>query len=158
MPQRFSAERIDALISVLNVGFERGAVVTRLERQDRGFVEVPSEVYAPRVLAGIAGLKETLEDRAVPLFLLNPLGLFRRQLRDGHRRRWCYELDAEQLGDLRMRYGAGAVVVAGQEVPSPYSVGHSDFPDGEAMTWSERPPGAEGHRVGESLSALGATR
>ncbi len=28
------------------------------------FVEVLYEVYAPRVLAGISGLKDTLEDRA----------------------------------------------------------------------------------------------
>ncbi len=33
--------------------------------------------------------------------LLNPLGITRRQLWNGERRRWCYLLDAEQLGDLR---------------------------------------------------------
>jgi hypothetical protein len=33
-------------------------------------VEEPYEVYAPRVLAGITGLKDTLEDRALPLFML----------------------------------------------------------------------------------------
>jgi hypothetical protein len=66
---RGDRERFDALITVLNVGFERGGVVTRLERRGRAFVEAPSEAYAPRVLAGIAGLKETLEDRALPLFM-----------------------------------------------------------------------------------------
>ncbi len=50
-------ERFDALITVLNVGFERGGVVTRLEKRGDRFVEEPYEVYAPRVLAGIAGLK-----------------------------------------------------------------------------------------------------
>ena len=39
--------------------------------------------------------------------LLNPLGITRRQLWNGGRRRWCYVLDAGQLGDLRARYGAG---------------------------------------------------
>ena len=39
--------------------------------------------------------------------LLNPLGIARRQLWNGGRRRWCYVLDAEQLADLRARYGAG---------------------------------------------------
>ena len=63
-------DRFDALITVLNVGFERGGVVTRLEKRGDRFVEEPYEVYAPRVLAGIAGLKETLEDRALPLFML----------------------------------------------------------------------------------------
>jgi hypothetical protein len=67
---RGDKERFDALISVLNVGFERGGVVTRLEKRGERFVEEPYEVYAPRVLAGIAGLKDTLEDRALPLFML----------------------------------------------------------------------------------------
>ncbi len=66
---RGDRERFDALISVLNVGFERGGVVSRLERRGRLFVDSPSEVYAPRVLTGIAGLKETLEDRALPVFM-----------------------------------------------------------------------------------------
>ena len=63
-------ERFDALITVLNVGFERGGVVTRLEKRGERFVEEPYEVYAPRVLAGIAGLKDTLEDRALTLVML----------------------------------------------------------------------------------------
>src|SRR3989475_2704127 len=67
---RGDKDRFDALISVLNVGFERGGVVTRLEKRGERFVEEPYEVYAPRVLAGVAGLKDTLEDRAPPLFLL----------------------------------------------------------------------------------------
>jgi len=67
---RGDKERFDALITVLNVGFERGGVVTRLEKRGERFMEEPYEVYAPRVLAGIAGLKDTLEDRALPLFML----------------------------------------------------------------------------------------
>src|SRR5437667_9509984 len=45
--------------------------------------------------------------------LLNPLGIGRQQLRDGGRRRWCYVLQAEQLADLRARYGGA--VDAGEE-------------------------------------------
>ncbi len=67
---RGDKDRFDALITVLNVGFERGGVVTRLEKRGERFVEEPYEVYAPRVLASIAGLKDTLEDRALPLFML----------------------------------------------------------------------------------------
>jgi len=67
---RDDRERFDALIAVLNVGFERGGVVTRLERRDGRLVEEPYEVYAPRVLAGIAGLKDTLEDRALPVLMM----------------------------------------------------------------------------------------
>ena len=39
--------------------------------------------------------------------LLHPLGITRRQLWNGGRRRWCYGLEAGQLADLRARYGAG---------------------------------------------------
>jgi hypothetical protein len=67
---RGDKDRFDALITVLNVGFERGGVVTRLEKRGERFVEEPYEVYAPRVLAGITGLKDTLEDRSLPLFML----------------------------------------------------------------------------------------
>jgi hypothetical protein len=66
-------DRFDALITVLNVGFERGGVVTRLEKRGDRFVEEPYEVYAPRVLAGITGLKDTLEDRSLPLVMLRKL-------------------------------------------------------------------------------------
>src|SRR5207249_4995544 len=67
---RGDKDRFDALITVLNVGFERGGVVTRLEKRGERFVAEPYEVYAPRVLAGIAGLKDTLEDRALTLVML----------------------------------------------------------------------------------------
>ena len=63
-------ERLAALISVLNVGFEQGGAVSRQEKRGERFVEVLYEVYAPRVIAGIAGLKDTLEDRALSLVML----------------------------------------------------------------------------------------
>lgn len=40
--------------------------------------------------------------------LLNPLGIVRQQVRAGDRRRWCYVLQADQLADLRARYGGMA--------------------------------------------------
>jgi hypothetical protein len=40
--------------------------------------------------------------------LLNPLGIVRQQVREGQRRRWCYLLPAEQIEDLRARYGGPA--------------------------------------------------
>ncbi len=52
-------ERLASLISVLNVGFEQGGAVSRQEKRGERFVEVLHEVYAPRVVAGIAGLKDT---------------------------------------------------------------------------------------------------
>ncbi len=56
-------ERLGSLISVLNAGFEQGGAVSRQEKRGERFVQVLYEVYAPRVIAGIAGLKNTLEDR-----------------------------------------------------------------------------------------------
>jgi hypothetical protein len=67
---RGDRDRFEALISVLNVGFERGGVVSRAEKRgDERFVSVRYEVYAPRALAGIRGLKDTLEDRSLPCFM-----------------------------------------------------------------------------------------
>jgi hypothetical protein len=62
-------ERLAALISVLNVGFEQGGAVSRQEKRGERFVEVLYEVYAPRVIAGLAGLKDTLEDRSLGLIM-----------------------------------------------------------------------------------------
>jgi hypothetical protein len=45
-------------------------VVTRLEKRSKRFVEKAYEVHAPRVLAGIARLKDTLEDRSLPVVML----------------------------------------------------------------------------------------
>jgi hypothetical protein len=64
---RGDRERFEALISVLNVGFERGGVVTRLEKRGDRFEEQRYEVYAPRALAGIGRLSETLADRSIPI-------------------------------------------------------------------------------------------
>jgi hypothetical protein len=62
-------ERLAALISVLNVGFEQGGAVSRQEKRGDRFVEMLYEVYAPRVISGIAGLKDTLEDRSLTLVM-----------------------------------------------------------------------------------------
>jgi hypothetical protein len=62
-------DRLATLISVLNVGFEQGGAVSRQEKRGERFIEVLYEVYAPRVLAGIAGLRETLEDRSLTLVM-----------------------------------------------------------------------------------------
>ncbi len=62
-------ERLASLISVLNHGFEQGGAVSRQEKRGERFVEMLYEVYAPRVIAGIAGLKDTLEDRSLALVM-----------------------------------------------------------------------------------------
>jgi hypothetical protein len=62
-------ERFEALIAVLNIGFEHGGYVTRMEKRGERFVEQRYEAYAPRALAGLARLAETLADRAIPVFM-----------------------------------------------------------------------------------------
>jgi Protein of unknown function (DUF3631) len=57
-------------VSVLNAGFENGATVPRLEKRGEQFVTVRHEVFCPRALAGIKGLRDTLEDRSIQIFMV----------------------------------------------------------------------------------------
>ena len=46
------------------MGFEQGGAISRQEKRGERTAEVLYEVYAPRVIAGIAGLKDTMDDRS----------------------------------------------------------------------------------------------
>jgi hypothetical protein len=70
---RGDKEKFETLITVLNAGFQRGQTVPRLEKRGERFIPVHYDVYAPRVLAGIGALKDVLEDRTLPVFLLRRL-------------------------------------------------------------------------------------
>lgn len=61
------------LLAVLNSGFERGGSVARLEKRGDRFEEITFPTYAPRALAGINRLAETLEDRSIILFMARKL-------------------------------------------------------------------------------------
>jgi hypothetical protein len=63
-------DRMVTLVSILNVGYRRGGSVPRLEKQGERFVTVEFEVYAPRIIAGLATLKDTLQSRALPLVMV----------------------------------------------------------------------------------------
>jgi hypothetical protein len=109
-------ERFEALISVLNVGFERGGVVSRLEKRGDRFEEQRYEVYAPRALAGIGRLSETLADRAIPVFMT-------RKRRDERvaRLTGAVEPEAAALRDrcaLACLPRIGAVLAAAADAPS----------------------------------------
>ena len=57
-------DNFGAVISILNVGFEKGAVVERTERTKGGNFEVKAfPVYRPVAMAGIESLADTLSDR-----------------------------------------------------------------------------------------------
>lgn len=62
-------ERWSAITSVFNVGFHRGAVVSRYKKAGGNQVKELFETYVPRVIASISALEATLEDRALILFL-----------------------------------------------------------------------------------------
>src|SRR3990172_4393037 len=114
--------RLAALISGLNVGVELGGVVTRLEKRGERFVEEPDEVHAPAGPGrhhgprghargpGAAPLHAppaplgrpsrglVVPPRARPRPSATPLGIPRRHLWNGGRRRWC-----EQQPIMRLR-------------------------------------------------------
>ena len=59
---------------MLNSGFQQGGSVGRLEKdRDGNFREVSFETYAPRAIAGINKLADTLEDRAIVLMMQRKL-------------------------------------------------------------------------------------
>ena len=64
-----SKERWAAITSVLNVGFHRGAVVTRYKQTRSGYEKETSPTYVPRAMASIAALESTLEDWGILLML-----------------------------------------------------------------------------------------
>jgi hypothetical protein len=57
-------ENFGVVLSILNVGFEQGAIVERMEKTKGGNFEVKAfPVYRPVALAGIESLADTLSDR-----------------------------------------------------------------------------------------------
>ncbi len=67
---REDKDTFKGLLQILNSGFEKGGVVTRLQKtKDGAFEEVSFPTYAPRALAGISRLEETLEDRGILIFM-----------------------------------------------------------------------------------------
>lgn len=60
----------DGTIAVLNAGFERDGAVMRIERRGDRFVDVDYEVFSPKLLASIRALPDTLEDRALPVWMV----------------------------------------------------------------------------------------
>ncbi len=71
---RGDKETFQGLLQVLNSRFERGGVVTRLQKTKEGqFEEVKFPTYAPLALAGINRLADTLEDRGLLIFMARKL-------------------------------------------------------------------------------------
>jgi hypothetical protein len=61
-------EAFGSVLAVLNVGFEKGGAIERMEKIRGGKFEVTEfEVYRPVALAGIESLADTLSDRCFPI-------------------------------------------------------------------------------------------
>lgn len=52
------------MFSLLNSGFQKGSTVSRVESRGKEFVTSLFNAYSPKVLAGIRGVSDTLEDRS----------------------------------------------------------------------------------------------
>jgi len=57
-------EEFSALMAVLNGGFQKNSIVTRIEKTKGGFTPINFPVYSPKVLAGINRVSDTIEDRS----------------------------------------------------------------------------------------------
>jgi Protein of unknown function (DUF3631) len=87
-------ENYGIVLSILNVGFEAGAVIERTETKTKDFEVKEWPVYGPKAFAGIEGLADTLSDRAfqiqmertpqrMPRFSMRLLDELADQLREG---------------------------------------------------------------------------
>lgn len=63
-------EKKAEMISLLNAGFQRGAQASRVETRGKEFVVVYYNAYSPKVLAGIKGVVDTVEDRAFKISMV----------------------------------------------------------------------------------------
>lgn len=61
--QAADKSRYAEIMTLLNAGFQSGAMVPRCEKVDGAFVVTYFDPYCPKVLAGIRGLPDTIEDR-----------------------------------------------------------------------------------------------
>jgi len=62
------------MFSLLNSGFQKGSTVTRIESRGKEFFPVSFNAYSPKVLAGIKGVSDTIEDRSfkIPMIRKTP--------------------------------------------------------------------------------------
>jgi len=119
-----SEDGMGGLLGVLNDGYKKGGLVPRMEKQGDSFVVVNYPTYAPRVLAGLAKLATTLEDRSIPIFMdrrlpTDPIERFspRRLTEDVQRLRDdCYIWALMCAADVSEAYEAEPAKVFGKEL------------------------------------------
>jgi hypothetical protein len=57
------------LISLINSGFQKGSQASRVETRNREFIVVYFNSYSPKVLAGVKGVADTVEDRSLKIMM-----------------------------------------------------------------------------------------
>jgi Protein of unknown function (DUF3631) len=109
-------DRWAAFIGSFNQGFHRGAAATRYEKQDGQQIPRQFDVFAPRALAGIGRVRDTLEDRC----LLVPMHRRRKRERVDRWQMRVIEPAAESLRDqaaLACLTHVGEILAASDTAP-----------------------------------------
>ncbi|MGO9092509.1 MAG: DUF3854 domain-containing protein [bacterium] len=62
------------IVGLINSGFQKGSTVTRIESKGKEFFPVSFNAYGPKILAGIRGVPDTVEDRSfkIPMVRKTP--------------------------------------------------------------------------------------
>ncbi|MSR85309.1 DUF3631 domain-containing protein [Candidatus Uhrbacteria bacterium] len=70
--QRAKDEMSQTVLAILNVGYKKGAVVSKMEmgRNGKNWELKEFDPYCPKILAGIRGLDQTLATRCIPMVLV----------------------------------------------------------------------------------------
>jgi hypothetical protein len=95
-------ERYQAIMTILNAGFQFDATVPRVERvKDGGHQTVYFNAYCPKALAGINKLADTIEDRSFGIIMA-------RKKQSEHVERFNLRKQKKDLETLRKQMGAWA--------------------------------------------------
>jgi hypothetical protein len=62
--ETLSSKEKPEMVGLINSGFQKGSTVTRIESKRKEFFPVSFNAYSPKVLAGIRGVSDTIEDRS----------------------------------------------------------------------------------------------
>jgi hypothetical protein len=72
--ESLSSKEKPEMVGLINSGFQKGSTVTRIESKGKEFFPVSFNAYGPKILAGIRGVPDTVEDRSfkIPMIRKTP--------------------------------------------------------------------------------------
>lgn len=62
--ETLSSKEKPEMVGLINSGFQKGSTVTRIESKGKEFFPISFNAYSPKILAGIRGVSDTIEDRS----------------------------------------------------------------------------------------------